>query len=331
MGCEQRELADIITPERKALSGRGLVVWQNHNVNLNNLVLYVPGLAGDTMLDFGTAIQPWLQENDGNQAWGILHSGIIDNPQNSALTAATKGEDELVNAEEESRSKKGLIKNVGVVPNDWIEDIKRVIESASKSGRETKIVAHSFGGLFAVLALAELISEKRLPQYQSDNKPPILLVTVSAPHYLLSSLPDETPLLGTYSADGFTYYHNQDGSRIPMASVDAWTSIWSYLSSSKTIKVNRDESYFTQQLLKCFGDLEETAPVLAKTDIRMVSLHPYADRWVSRKSGTDLQKIIGRQILIDSFAIPMAANTSLVGKNTHDMVREWWPVVQKYL
>lgn len=287
--------------------------WVNPESDTKQLMIYVPGLAGDTMLGFGKFAENLVDKSWGQEVWGVLHSGIN-------LPDGT------------------INKKVNVTTDDWTNDVKVAILKAVRKDCPLTIISHSFGGLFAFHALADLIKEGRLPPNRSIGSKPIRLITVSTPFYDLSTLPDRQPLLGTDTDLPFTFNKDagsdekmaENDDRIPMASNYQFKDIWRYLSQSKLIKVNKDEKLFTSRLVSLF-DLDEGARVFGKTDIIVINLFLRQDRWIGKKAGENLQRLIGRPILNELCDIPAAFNESMVNVNAHDLVDQWAPMVVKYI
>lgn len=289
--------------------------WLCPEIKTKQLVIYVPGLPGDTLSVFDKFAWGWVRKNEGNngkEIWGVLHSGI---------------------------NIQGMVdKKVDVTADDWIEDVKVAILKANRENHPLTIIAHSFGGLFAFHALADLVKERRLASIRPIGSKPIKLITVSTPFYDLSSLPDKQPLLGMDTDLPYTFYKDlesrdkmaENDDRIPMASKYAFEHIREYLNKSGLINVSNDEELFNSKLLKLF-DLDEDAAILGKTDIIIINLFLRQDRWVSKKAGENLQRLIGRPILNEFCDIPVASNKSMVGVNAHDLVDQWVPMALKYI
>lgn len=289
-------------------------------------ILYIPGLAGDTANMFADFIlNPRNQRNYlvNTTVNILLHSGI--QPDHDDLTAGFKIDD-VVNNKRKSKEGKNTIGEDGVLPDDWIEDARISLLHDLQHNESIKIIAHSFGGLFALIALGELFRSGLI-----DKAKNISLALVSSPTYNSGSLPDEIPLRGSDKHAGFTFYHDgKTGEPIPMASYFAFDHIWDYLNGSKLIKVNPNREFFNIRFRLLFDQLEEAANTLKNVDIRVISLFPYLDRWVSGKAGEDLKKLLGNRVMIEKFDLPSASIQANTRVNAHDMVDEWLPIALKF-
>ena len=310
-------LIDNINTARWYLGEQGktceVLKWESQVFKPKQLVLYVPGLPGETISGFDSFASEWIGKNTGRGVWGILHSGI--NTPNGTIN-----------------------QKEGVTSDDWVDDVKVAVLKASRHNYPLTIIAHSFGGLFAFHALAELVKEGSLDPIKSTGSKPIRFITVSTPFYDLSSLPDRRPLLGTDSELPFTFYRDtgseekisENDNRIPMASKYAFERIGKYLNESGLINISKDESLFNFKLLNLLN-LKESAEIVGKTDITIVNLFLRQDRWVDKKSGENLQNLIQRPILNELCDIPDARYKSMVGINAHDLVDQWAPIATKYI
>lgn len=339
MRGESEKLGTSTTKERLILEVPGhtceAILWHSSNSEVGGTIIYVPGFPGDTLESFGDEASRWTLGEKGFKVYGLIHSGIeISRENTDKLTAGVQFNGGVVNGEADSTSG-GKIKEVGVTSEDWVEDVKTAIVQAQKDGLPITIVSHSLGGLFALTALAELIEEGSIDRFSSQ----IRFITVSSPLYLIGSLPDRKPLTGVDTKQSFTFYRDQRSkeamsqhdNRIPMASEYAFKRIWRYLRDGNLIKVISNQERFNAKLNGVVTSLKNKAALLGKTDIPVIALFPRQDRWVSSKAGRDLQQMIGKPIIADSFDIPSALNQSMVEVNAHDLVDQWARFVYKYL
>ncbi len=274
------------------------VFWHNPNfekLGIRGRVVYVPGIPGNTLDEFGEEASHWTLGDKKWVVWGVPHSGLCGN--------------------------RGIAKKSGVVPEDWVWDAKIVIKGQYSKEMPLVVIGHSFGGLFALAALADLAREEEIDRYHSQ----IQLITVSSPTYFKSSLPDTHPLLGTNSNAKFSFYPE------PMASISAFEHIWDYLQAINLGGALADRDKFNTNLMQLIEGLEKRVAVLGNSEIKVITLFPKQDRWVGEKAGQDLQQMMQRKILIESFDIPSSGYQSTVDVNAHDLVKEWSGAVCKYL
>ena len=320
-----------IYPQRlkvENIAGRcDLLKLENPDKSTTRNIVYIPGLAGDTMVKFIQGAKKWV---DQANVFGVLHSGIIDQPGNECLFARTgKGDGSTVN------------NSIEVTADDWVRDVKVAILHAIESNQPLDLICHSFGGIFAIKAIHDLIAKSSMERYRAAGQKPIRLILISVPTYVEPALPDRRPLLGTDQNQPFSFYHDANSldamstpdDRIPMASMTAFDGIHDYLLYCRLIAVEPDKEQFNQSFRQLITNLPLYFSLLKDTDIQIASLHPYQDRWVSKQAGECLERMIGRYILIEKFDIDYAFNHSTTNINAHDaeFVNEWMRVVAKII
>ncbi len=302
-------------------------------------ILYVPGLPGDTTKQFNDFVL-----NPGNQKTFFVdttikilpHSGV--NPgKNGDLVAGRHDFKFVVNGGRKGHG--GNIGYVGVFPSDWVDDVQISLLDHITLWPNTpiKIIAHSFGGIFTLVALSELIAQGKIEKYVGASRPSIKLVLVSSPTYDLSALPDRAPLLGSDKTADFTYYRDglskekmvADDLRIPMASIYAFSHIWDFLHNTDFIKVVDDKEKFNQDFFDLFSRLEKSLVALKNFNIQIISLVSWLDRWV-RKAPEYLKNKLGEKIITEKIDLPGTFNQKTTGVNAHDLVEEWLPIALKY-
>lgn len=297
-------------------------------------LIFVPGLAGDTLEEFGSFSKSWINNRNGLQVIGILHSGIIANQENHRLTAGFNNyENEIINGENRAVNN-GRIIDIGVTPTDWIQDVKNTIISMYDKQTPITLVGHSFGGIFTLIALAELIEEGKIDYINSQIK----FITISTPFYYLNSLPDRKPLRNTDVSQSFTYYTGDidekmgdTDTRIPMSSKYSFHQIWDYLNGNTLIFVNRDKDLFNNNLENVFNKIEKASEILGKSDIEIISMTPLQDRWVSRNAVKDFKQMVGREIVDFAFDLPAFYYPRFKETNTHNLTNVWAQYIERYI
>ncbi|MDD3648408.1 MAG: hypothetical protein PHS44_07995, partial [Candidatus Dojkabacteria bacterium] len=230
-----------IYPKRLSISSsEGLWIGRAAS-DISRMVIYIPGLPGDTVDEFTKFASEFAQKERETSIYGIIHSGTIIHPEISWMNnLADYGfrRNEIINGTTLSISGCS-ISDSGVLPEDWIRETKSAILHMSKMACRVSLAGHSFGGLFLLHALAELVKEEII----NPSLHKISVILVSVPTYDMRSLPDRKALHGTDSKQNFTYYHcpshheavDQDDSRIPMSSLYSLIHLWQYLDSTGVI------------------------------------------------------------------------------------------------
>lgn len=258
-------------------------------------VIYFPGLPGDTMQEFITVMSG---TDMGFQVIGILHSGLLYKKGREQFSAGVSFvENEVINGKTDSvyGEKIGL---VGVLPRDWVEEAKRVITYIYLQGYPVNIVGHSFGGIFALTALAELLEKGKI----NSTCPVLKIITISSPTYYMSSLPDSN-----------------------MASIETFSGIRAFLRDNFLFKVNEDKALFTAQLLEILEQLEQKLKTIGGTNIQVTAVSSPQDQWVSNKASLDLQLMLGRLITNVEMYSPLS-----LGVNIHSDMRVWCDYLKSY-
>lgn len=228
----------------------------------DEIVIFHPGLPGGGVKWFEEKHVPELLKA-GYAVFVARHTGLEYTEQNQDLI------------HNEDRLAKGSLDTAPTSMADWVNEPKITLEAFSN--KKINLVTHSFSGLSAANSLIEL---QKTYGERSDN-----------PLRQLKSW----VLLSGFTSNLRTRGHWDPANKsLTVGEYEKW------LNQIKADGVYRieDTNQAIQELRSAFANMKENL-ALIPSHIRPIAVHPEADKIISLNAGLDLQKNLGRGILID--------------------------------